>query len=146
MTTQTRCASLLAASFVLVLAAACERGREADNPPQPGGDQPPNQYGQGQPPNAYGPPQQQNPGQYAPPQNGQPPPGYGNPPQQQQPTPAPNPFALPCSSDVICGTHKCNMQTGRCSIPCQSNNDCAAGFTCVGSGQAMAVCLPGGQH
>lgn len=113
--------SLVLPGLVLV---SCKK-KEEEPPPQQGG------YGQP----AYGQPQ---PGQ----------PGYG-----QQPPPAgagtapagtgtgsqPAPMAFPCQSDATCGLHKCNMQAGRCSWPCQSNEDCQAGATCM-----TPFCMPGG--
>ena len=119
-------------------------GRDAEDPSDQQGQygaygQQPGQYGQ-QP--GYG---QQQPGY------GQQQPGYG---QQQpgyqqpaaQPTAAPpSPLALPCQNDMICGTHKCNVQTGRCAFPCAAPTDCAGGFTCMGAGGPTAICVPGGQ-
>src|SRR5215510_10792128 len=92
------------------------------------------------------PPQQ---GGYGQPAYGQPQPGYGQPGQQPPPggtAPAgtgtgsqPAPMAFPCQSDATCGLHKCNMQAGRCSWPCQSNDDCQAGASCM-----TPFCMPGG--
>ena len=68
---------------------------------------------------------------------GQQQPGYG----QQQPQPQgaqPSPLALPCQSDVTCGTHRCNLQTGRCAFPCGAPADCAAGMGCM-----SGLCVPG---
>ena len=109
-----------------ILSAACSKDDEAQDPSdvQPGYGQYPQQQGQ------Y--PQQQ--GQYP----------------QQQPYPqqpaatttapaAASPLALPCQSDGgVCGTHKCNLQTQKCSFPCAAPTDCMAGFTCM-----AGVCLPG---
>jgi hypothetical protein len=77
-------------------------------------------------------------------------------PQQQQPTyppaaapgapgagaPAgttsqPSAVAFPCQTDVQCLSHRCNMQVGKCSWPCQSNDDCQPGFQCV-----TPACVP----
>lgn len=119
----------VATSFLTV---ACG-GDEAQDP----SDVQPGQYGQ--------PGQPGQPGQY-----GQPQPGYGQP-QPGYTTPAPaqtapaagaaSPLALPCQSDGgICGTHKCNLATQKCSFPCAAPTDCMGGFTCM-----AGVCLPGGQ-
>ena len=37
----------------------------------------------------------------------------------------------------VCGTHKCNLQTQKCSFPCAAPTDCMAGFTCM-----AGVCQP----
>ncbi len=142
-----------------VVASACSRGRDADDPSeyanQPGG-QPPGygQPGYGQP--GYGQPGYGQPGYgqpqpgYGQPGYGQPQPGYGQPPPGQMPpaqppaTAAPSPLALPCQNDFVCGTNRCNMQTGRCAFPCAAPTDCAAGFSCMGAGGPMALCVPGG--
>jgi hypothetical protein len=103
----------------------------------PGGQQP-GPYGQ-TPTTGYQ--QQPQQGGY----NGAPQP-YG--PQQAAPQPsatqAPSPLAPACQSDFICGTHRCNLQTGRCSFPCASNQDCQPGFSCIGAGGPTAICAPGG--
>ncbi len=146
-------AAVGAALVLGLLVTACDRGRGADDPSQ----QP--QYGQ--PQQGYPPPQgyQQAPQGYqqAPqgyPQQGYPQPqpqqGYPQPqqgyPQQPQAAPAaaPSPLALPCQSDITCGTHRCNPQTRRCAFPCASNADCAGGFSCMGAGGPTALCVPGG--
>jgi hypothetical protein len=49
-----------------------------------------------------------------------------------------SPLALPCSSDITCGAHRCNMQTQRCSFPCAASAECNAGFGCM-----AGVCVPG---
>ena len=128
----------LAAGFVVTMLPGCDRGREAEDPSeqQGYGQPPPGQYGGQQP--GYG---QQQPG-YG---QQQPPAGqYGG----QQPAPAaqgqPSPFALPCQSDITCGTHKCNLQMQKCAWPCASSADCAAGFSCMGAGGPTAMCIPGG--
>ena len=142
----------LVLSFVsLFVVAACDR--EAEDPsayPQPTGydqygnpiyGQPGGQPGYGQPGGqpGYGQPGYGQPGYGQP--GGQPgygQPGYGQPPAPQ-PTAAPSPLALPCQSDITCGTHKCNLQTGRCSFPCANSQvDCAAGMGCV-----SGLCVPG---
>jgi hypothetical protein len=142
----------------LFVVAACDR--EAEDPSaypqptgydqygnpiygQPGGQQPGyGQPGYGQP--GYGQPGYGQPG-YGQPGYGQPgygQPGYGQPgPGQPPPQPpaAPSPLALPCQSDITCGTHKCNMQVGRCAFPCANSQlDCAAGMGCV-----AGLCVPG---
>ena len=100
--------------------------------PQQGGYGQPQQGGYGQPQQGgYGQPQQ---GGYGQPQQG----GYGQPQPQPTATAAPNPLALPCQSDITCGTHKCNTQTGRCAFPCASAQDCAAGMGCMNG-----LCIPG---
>ena len=53
------------------------------------------------------------------------------------PTSQPSAVAFPCQSDVQCLSHKCNMQVGKCSWPCQSNDDCQPGFQCV-----SPACVP----
>ncbi len=137
---------------------ACDRGQDPNNPsdlpPQPTGyDQNGNPiYGQpgGQP---YGQPYGTQPQPYgtaAPPAYGTAPPPYGTaapppygtapPPATAPPAPA-SPLALPCQSDATCGTHKCNMQIGKCAFPCrpgQSQVDCVAGMGCM-----AGVCVPG---
>lgn len=135
-------AVVLAVGSLGLLASACG-GRDANDPstqPQYNAyGQQPGQYPQqpGQYPQQPGQYQQQ-PGQY-PQQPGQ---------YQQQPgttapgtttTAAPSPLALPCTTpdDMICGTHKCNVQAGRCALPCAAATDCKAGFTCMG-----AICAP----
>src|SRR5262245_24164475 len=130
---------VIAFGSVALLAASC-RGRDADDPSQqqqPYGQQPYGQQPYGQQPYGQQPYGQQPAGQ-AP--QGQP--------QQGQPAPAgaaaPSPLALPCQNDMICGTHKCNTQTGRCAFPCTANTDCAAGFSCMGAGGPTALCVPGG--
>jgi hypothetical protein len=163
--------AVLAIGLFALLASACERGREAEDPstqgaPPPGqpgyGQPPPPGYGQppppgyGQPQPGYGQPPPPGYGQPPPPGYGQPPPpGYGQPPppgygQPPPPSPqpsggaaSPSPLALPCQNDMVCGAHKCNTQAGRCAFPCTANTDCAAGFTCMGPGNPTAICIPG---
>ena len=117
-----------------LLAVACEP-RDAEDPTdysQPTGyDQYGNpiygQPGYGQPQPGYGQPQ---------PGYGQPQPGYGQPTATAAP---PSPLALPCQNDFTCGTHKCNLQTGRCAFPCgNATTDCAAGMGCM-----AGLCVPG---
>lgn len=119
-----------------LLVVACDR--EPEDPSavdgqfgQPGYGQP----GYGQPQPGYGQPQ---PG-YGQPGYGQPQPGYGAPPQPTATQAPPSPLALPCQSDITCGTHKCNLQTGRCAFPCaNAQTDCAAGMGCM-----SGICVPG---
>jgi hypothetical protein len=49
----------------------------------------------------------------------------------------PNPLALPCSTDVQCLTHRCNVAAGKCAWPCQTDNDCMPGNACI-----APTCLP----
>ncbi|HEY4120572.1 MAG TPA: hypothetical protein VGM56_22060 [Byssovorax sp.] len=137
--TRTAFVMMLLAGSTALLASACMRGREADDPSST------NQAGQMPQNGAYGAPQ----GGAVATQPGVPQ-GYGGQPGQAgqpgQPAvaAATSPFALPCQSDLVCGTHKCNMQVGRCSFPCASNSDCAPGFGCMGAGSPAAICIPGG--
>jgi hypothetical protein len=111
-------------------------------PPAAGAEQYPQQPGypaQQQP----GYPAQQQPG-YPPQQPGYPSqqpaaqPGYpAAPPAAGAPTSQPSPVAFPCQSDIQCLSHRCNVQVGKCSWPCQSNNDCQPGFQCV-----TPACVP----
>jgi hypothetical protein len=98
------------------------------------------------------------PGQYPPGQPVPPAPTYNQyPPGQPQPVPPPGapaaPVALPaapsgqmavpgpvafqCQNDVPCGTHRCNLQYGKCAFPCQTNTDCLAPNTCM-----SGLCVP----
>jgi hypothetical protein len=158
-------AGVLAGGLLLT---ACDRNQQAENPtgqPQPVSyDQygnpiypQPTQPGYGQPAQpGYGQPAQPGYGQpgYGQPGYGQPAqpgygqPGYGQPaqpaappvaPQPTAPAAPPSPLAAPCQSDLICGTHKCNLQTQRCAFPCaNAATDCAPGMGCL-----AGVCLPG---
>ncbi len=107
------------------------------------------------------PPPQGTAGQYPPPQGqpypGTPAPTYGQYPQPQPmptaaPVPAPTgasppaasgqmavpgPVAFQCQNDVPCGTHRCNLQYGKCAFPCQSNVDCLTPNQCI-----MGLCVP----
>jgi hypothetical protein len=47
-------------------------------------------------------------------------------------------MAPACQNDFVCGTHKCNLQFGRCQYPCAAPTDCAAGMSCLGG-----LCVPG---
>ena len=149
----------LGSVFVAMAIAGCDR--EPQQPPanfpqqpQPGYGQPQPGYGQPQP--GYGQPQQPQPG-YGQPQPGygqpqQPQPGYGQPQQPQpgygqpqpvatapaQPSAPPNPLALPCQSDVTCGTFRCNVQAQRCAMPCaNAATDCQGGLACL-----AGICVP----
>lgn len=131
----------LGATFTVIV--GCQQ-EEAEYPE----DDPYGQQGYGQQPYGQQPYGQQPYGQQ--PYGQQPQPGYGQQPYGQQPqpaatatTPPPSPLALPCQNDLVCGTHKCNLSTGRCAFPCGSDADCAAGFTCMGPGQPTAICIPG---
>lgn len=153
---------VLGALVMGTFVAACTEGRNAQDPSQqPQQPYDPNnpyaqqqqQYGQ---PAPYG-QQGQYPQQQGYPQQGYPQQGYpqqGQPYPQQQPgqypqgaptatTTAASPLALPCQNDLICGAHKCNLQSQRCAFPCTANTDCAAGFACMGAGGATAICVPG---
>jgi hypothetical protein len=130
---------LLVLGLLGVAAAGCRKDAQSatQNGQQPTGyDQygnpiygQPQQGGYGQPQQGYGQPQQG---------YGQPQQGYGQPQPTATATAAPNPLALPCQSDITCGTHKCNTQTGRCAFPCASAQDCAAGMGCMNG-----LCIPG---
>ena len=147
-------AFVLLAALASTLAAACTEGRGAQDPSQQPPYDPNNPYAQPQPnpyaqpqPNPYAQPypQQQPYGQPYPQQQ----PGYGAPgpgqyPQAQPAATAPaSPLAIPCQNDLICGTHKCNLQAQRCAFPCAANTDCASGFSCMGAGGPTALCVPG---
>jgi len=132
--------SVIVTAFALALG-ACKKD---EPPPQnPGGFQ------QGQP--GYGQPYGQQPG-YGQPQPGYPPPtATGYPPPQPTAPPAttapppaaaatgmnPNPQGFPCTSDAQCATHRCNVAAGKCSWPCQTAGDCAAGMQCL-----VPICVP----
>ena len=49
----------------------------------------------------------------------------------------PNPLALGCTQDIHCLTHRCNVAAGKCAWPCQTDNDCMPGNTCI-----SPTCLP----
>jgi len=142
-----RAATLGVATMSLI--GACSKNEEQPPPAQPG-QYPPYQQQPGYPAGQQQYPQQQQP--Y--PQQQQP--GYpaAQPtyPQQQQPgypaapapgaaapgTPSqPSAVAFPCQTDVQCLSHRCNLQVGKCSWPCQSNDDCQPGFQCV-----APACVP----
>lgn len=116
---------LLTLGLVAVLSPGCRDASDPSNLPQ------------GQ----YGPPQ----GQYGPPQGqyGQPQGQYGQPqgqyvPPHSAPTSPPNPLAPPCTSDAVCGTHKCNLPAQRCAFPCTGPADCMQGTNCM-----FGLCAPG---
>ena len=127
----------LVAGASLVATAGCDRGREPENPGAYGaqagqytGQQPP------PPPGQYGGTPYAQPASYGTPS------AYGG--QQTAPPAAqPSPFALPCQSDITCGSHKCNLSVGKCAWPCAASSDCASGFGCVGAGGPTAMCIPG---
>lgn len=125
----TRTLAGLALGVGLLMVAACDR--EPEDPSGYGNQ--PSGYDQ------YGNPIYGTPGQ---PTTGYPQPGYpqpGQPPPAATTTAPPSPLALPCQNDFTCGTHKCNLQTGRCAFPCaNAQTDCAAGMGCV-----SGLCVPG---
>ena len=49
----------------------------------------------------------------------------------------PSPFALPCTADANCLTHRCNVAAQKCAWPCQTDNDCMPGNACI-----APTCLP----
>ncbi|HYQ41394.1 MAG TPA: hypothetical protein VER11_05495 [Polyangiaceae bacterium] len=53
------------------------------------------------------------------------------------PLSTPNPLALPCTVDAHCLTHRCNVAAQKCAWPCQTDNDCIPGNTCI-----APTCLP----
>ena len=123
--------------------AACSKNEEQPPPQQPG--QYPQQPGQypaqpGQYPQQPGQYPAQQPGQYP---AQQPPASYPatppatGAPATGAPTSQPSAVAFPCQTDVQCLSHRCNMQVGKCSWPCQSNDDCQPGFQCV-----SPACVP----
>jgi hypothetical protein len=133
--------SVIVTAFVLALG-ACKK----DEPPA----QNPSGFQQGQP--GYGQPGYGQPG-YGQPQPGypqqQPQPGYPQPQPTVAPQPTaapppaaatgmnPNPQGFPCTSDAQCATHRCNVAAGKCSWPCASAADCAAGMQCL-----VPICVP----
>jgi hypothetical protein len=135
-------------ALTLSFIGACSKKEEQPPPAQPGQYPAYQQQPPGYPAQQQQYPQQQQPG-YPPAQPGYPPaqPGY----PQQQPYPAapapgaaapgapsqPSAVAFPCSTDVQCLSHRCNVQVGKCSWPCQSNDDCQPGFQCV-----APACVP----
>ena len=134
---------------ILGLVGACSKNEEQPPPAQPGQypayqQQPGAPAGQQQYPQQQPYPQQQQPGY----------PAAQQPYPQQQPYPAspapaapgaaapagtsqPSAVAFPCQTDIQCLSHRCNMQVGKCSWPCQSNDDCQPGFQCV-----TPACVP----
>ncbi len=123
------------------IALGCEREGESAEYPQPTGY---DQYGnpiyatggyQQYPQPGYPQPGYPQPGY---PQPGYPQPGYPQPTATATQAP-PSPLALPCQNDFTCGTHKCNLQVGRCAFPCaNAATDCAAGMGCM-----AGLCVPG---
>jgi hypothetical protein len=125
--------------------------KDAEPPPaqpvQPGYGQPPGAYPAQQPYPAQQQPypaQQQYPAQQ--PYPAQPAPGYPAP-QPSYPAPATTapgaagtaaPMGFPCTNDVPCLAHRCNVAAGRCAFPCQSSSDCMPGFQCI-----TPACIPG---
>ncbi len=49
----------------------------------------------------------------------------------------PSSFALPCTVDTNCLTHRCNVSAQKCAWPCQTDNDCMPGNACI-----APTCLP----
>ena len=136
------CAATLGVATMCFIG-ACSKNEEQPPPAQPG-QYPAYQQQPGYPPAGQ---QQQYPQQQQPQYPAQP--TY---PQQQQPYPAqpaapgaapagttsqPSAVAFPCQTDVQCLSHRCNVQVGKCSWPCQSNDDCQPGFQCV-----TPACVP----
>lgn len=126
---------------------ACSKKEETPPPQQPGQypgyQQQPGYPAQQQP----GYPAQQQPGYPAQQQPGYPAQQPGYPPAAAPapgaaapgaaPTSTPSAVAFPCQTDVQCLSHKCNVQVGKCSWPCASNDDCQPGFQCV-----TPACVP----
>lgn len=138
-------AALAGALFVT----ACKKNEEQPPPQQPYGQPAPGQQPYGQQPygqQPYGQPAPADP--YAQPAQ----PGYGAPaqpadPYAQQPAPAPasttsepSSVAFPCQQDATCLGHKCSTAHGKCVWPCQSDNDCQAGYRCM-----APACVPQAQ-
>ncbi len=132
---------LTAVVALVVAAASCKREEPAQNPQgyqqtqQPVYTQQQQQYPQGQQPTTVQTYPQQQPQQV---------PAQTYP--QAQPTAAPattatgmnpNPTGTPCTSDAQCLTHRCNTALQKCSFPCVSAADCAAGMQCV-----SPICVP----
>jgi hypothetical protein len=49
----------------------------------------------------------------------------------------PGPLAFACNDDLPCGTHRCNLQYGKCAFPCQSAADCQSPGQCL-----AGLCIP----
>jgi hypothetical protein len=119
----------LALTTVCVSFFACANERDAEDPSmqqgqygqQPGYQQPGMQPGYQQQPGMQ-PGMQQQPGMQ---------PG-------QAPMAAPNPMSPACQSDAQCITAKCNMQVGKCQVPCTAATDCQPGNQCT-----LGACVPG---
>ena len=134
-----RVAALGVAATCLV--GACSKAEEQPPPAQPGqypaypaGQQQYPQQQPGYPAQQPGYPPAQQPGYPAAP----PPPAPGTPPPATgAPTSQPSAVAFPCQTDIQCLSHKCNVQVGKCSWPCASNDDCQPGFQCV-----APACVP----
>ncbi|MFO0679896.1 MAG: hypothetical protein U0169_25455 [Polyangiaceae bacterium] len=137
---------------------ACAKKDEPVQPATPGGQYPQGQYPQqnGQYPQQPGQYPQQG-GQY-PQQTGQYPQQAGQYPQQGGQVPPTQPatgqpaagqpaaggtmavpaaFATPCQNDSVCGIYRCNVQYGKCAVPCQSEVDCIQGLSCFNG-----LCVP----
>jgi hypothetical protein len=131
MRTLSTCASV---AFLFVVVAACQPKTQDTMPPN------------GMPPAGYPtyPPGQAPPGY----PTAQMPPGYPAPAPTVAPgvAPAPTasgqmavpgPIAFPCTDDVPCGTHHCNLTYKKCAFPCQSAADCLQPNSCL-----AGFCVP----
>jgi hypothetical protein len=133
--------SVIVTAFVLALGACKKDEPPPQNPGgfqqgQPGYGQPGyGQPGYGQPQTGY--PQQQPPPGYPPGQPTVAPPATTAPPAATAAGMNPNPQGFPCTSDAQCATHRCNVAAGKCSWPCQTAADCAAGMQCL-----VPICVP----
>jgi hypothetical protein len=132
-------AAILGAT-TLSFSGACSKNEEQPPPAQPGQYPAYQQQQPGYPAQPQQYPQQQQPGYPAaqptyPQQQQQP--GYPAAPAPGATTSQPSAVAFPCSTDVQCLSHRCNVQVGKCSWPCQSNDDCQPGFQCV-----APACVP----
>jgi hypothetical protein len=58
-------------------------------------------------------------------------------------SPTPAAYALACKQDGDCVGARCNLQAGKCQIPCGSNTDCQAGWACMTT-PLGAACMPSG--
>jgi hypothetical protein len=136
-------------AMTLSFIGACSKNEEQPPPAQPGQypayqqqpGYPAQQQQPGYPAQQY--PQQQQPGYpAAQPTYPQQQPGYPAAPAPGAAAPGatpsqPSAVAFPCSTDIQCLSHRCNVQVGKCSWPCQSNDDCQPGFQCV-----APACVP----
>jgi hypothetical protein len=58
-------------------------------------------------------------------------------PPDTAPMAVPGPLAFACNDDAPCGTHRCNLQYGKCAFPCQSAADCMSPTQCL-----AGLCVP----